>query len=143
MFAADTHVRAVFDRADISADELRAALEGKEGRVVLVVDDGELVREMPAQVYLREWIQTAPGNDRAIILSGNAAEVGGGFSNWQTDIRNNQRGALLSPRNAYDGDLLGVRIPRSATTVPVAAGRAIVHLGAGTLQTLQIPRLIG
>lgn len=142
LFAGDPGVRATFERADVTADELHAALESGDGPVVLVIDDGELVRDMPAKDYLREWLRGAAGNGRGVILGGNAAEVGGGFSGWQTDIRNNQRGALLSPRNAYDGDLLGVRIPRSVTAVPVAAGRAIVHLGGGTLQTLQVPRLI-
>ncbi len=142
LFAEHPGVRAVMERADIAADELRSALETKDGPVVLVIDDGELVRDMPAKDYLREWIRGAAGAGRGVLLGGNAAEVGGGFSGWQTDIRNNQRGALLSPRNAFDGDLLGVRIPRSATTAPIAAGRALVHLGGGTLQTLQVPKLV-
>jgi S-DNA-T family DNA segregation ATPase FtsK/SpoIIIE len=142
LFAEHPGVSAVFERTDISADELKAALGERPGPVVLVVDDGELVRDMPAKDFLREWVRNAAGEGHGVILGGNAAEVGGGFSGWQTDVRNNQRGALLSPRNAFDGDLLGVRIPRSVTTVPIAPGRAIVHLGGGVLQTLQVPRLI-
>lgn len=142
LFADHAGVRAVFERTDITADELKAALDAAAGPVVLVIDDGELVRDMPAKDFLREWIRSATGAGHGIILGGNAAEVGGGFSGWQTDIRNNQRGALLSPRNPFDGDLLGVRIPRSVTTAPVAAGRALVHLGGGSLQTLQVPKLV-
>jgi S-DNA-T family DNA segregation ATPase FtsK/SpoIIIE len=142
MFRDHPGVRAVFERTDVTADELRAAFEAGDGPVVLLVDDGELVRDMPAKDFVREWIRNATGAGHGVILGGNAAEVGGGFSGWQTDIRNNQRGALLSPRNPFDGDLLGVRIPRSVTSAPVAAGRAIVHLGGGVLQTLQVPRLV-
>ncbi len=142
MFAAHPGVRAVFERTDVTADELRVALEAGDGPVVLLVDDGELVRDMPAKDFVREWIRSATGAGHGVVLGGNTAEVGGGFSGWQTDIRNNQRGALLSPRNPFDGDLLGVRIPRSVTNAPVAAGRAIVHLGGGALQTLQVPRLV-
>lgn len=142
LFADKPGVRAVFERTDISADDLRTAVETKSGPVVIVVDDGELVRDMPAKEFLREWIRAASGAGHGIILGGNAAEVGGGFSGWQTDIRNNQRGALLSPRNPFDGDLLGVRLPRSATTQSVSAGRALVHLGGGRLQTLQVPRVV-
>jgi S-DNA-T family DNA segregation ATPase FtsK/SpoIIIE len=142
IFADQTGVRAIFERADVTADELRAALDSGTGPVVLVIDDGELVRDMPAKDFLREWIRNAAGSGHGVVLGGNAAEVGGGFSGWQTDIRNNQRGALLSPRNPFDGDLLGVRISRSVTAAPVAAGRAIVHLGGGALQTLQVPKLV-
>jgi DNA segregation ATPase FtsK/SpoIIIE, S-DNA-T family len=142
MFRDHAGVRAVFERTDITADELRGALEAGEGNVVLVIDDGELVRDMPAKDFLREWIRNAASAGHGVILGGNAAEVGGGFSGWQTDIRNNQRGALLSPRNPFDGDLLGVRVPRSATTAPIAPGRALVHRGGGDLQTLQVPKLV-
>ena len=141
LFAEHPGVRAVFERTDVGADELKSALD-VAGPVVLVIDDGELVRDMPAKDFLRDWIRSASGAGHGVILGGNAAEVGSGFAGWQTDIRNNQRGALLSPRNPFDGDLLGIRIPRSATTAPVSPGRALVHLGGGSLQTLQVPRLV-
>ena len=141
LFAEHPGVRGVFESTDIGADDLKAALDAA-GPVVLVIDDGELVRDMPAKDFLRDWIRSASGAGHGVILGGNAAEVGSGFAGWQTDIRNNQRGALLSPRNPFDGDLLGIRIPRSATTAPVSPGRALVHLGGGSLQTLQVPRLV-
>lgn len=141
LFAEHDGVRAVFEHAEITADELQHALDAP-GPVVLVVDDGEMVRDMPAKDFLRDWLRTASGAGHGVVLGGNAAEIGGGFMGWQTDIRNNQRGALLSPRNQFDGDLIGARISRSATTAPVTPGRTIVHLGGGTLQTLQVPRLV-
>jgi DNA segregation ATPase FtsK/SpoIIIE, S-DNA-T family len=135
-------VRAIFTGTQTPADELRAALQTGAGPVVLVIDDGELVRDSSELTFLREWIRSAAGAGGAVVLGGNAAEVGGGFSGWQTDIRNNQRGALLSPRNPFDGDLLGVRLPRSLTTGPVTPGRALVHRGGDELLTLQVPRLV-
>ena len=92
--------------------------------------------------FLRGWVRSAADTGGGIVLGGNTAEVGGGFSGWQTDIRNNQRGALLSPRNPFDGDLLGVRLSRSLTNGPVMPGRALVHRGDGALLTLQVPRLV-
>jgi len=134
-------LRAVFTGVDVAAEELAEALATSEP-IVVVIDDGELVREMPAKDELREWIRGASGGNRGVILGGSAAEVGGGFTGWQTDVRNNQRGALLSPRNQFDGDLIGVRIPRSATTAPVVPGRILAHFGDGTIHTLQAPRLV-
>ena len=135
-------VRAIFTGTETSADELQAALQTDAGPVVLVIDDGELVRDSSELTFLRGWIRSAAGAGGAVILGGNAAEVGGGFSGWQTDIRNNQRGALLSPRNPFDGDLLGVRLSRSLTNGPVTPGRALLHRGDGELHTLQVPRLV-
>lgn len=139
-FAGHAGVRAVFERADVGEQELRDALD-VDGPVVVIIDDGELVREMPGKDFLRDWVRAAAGKGHGIVLGGSTAEVGTGFNGWQTDIRNNQRGALLSPRNQFDGDLIGVRIPRSATTAPIIPGRAIVHRGGSTLQTLQVPKL--
>jgi S-DNA-T family DNA segregation ATPase FtsK/SpoIIIE len=124
MFTAVPGVRAVFTGTQTPADELRAALQTETGPVV------------------REWIRGAAGAGGAVILGGNAAEVGGGFSGWQTDIRNNQHGALLSPRNPFDGDLLGIRLSRSLTNGPVTPGRALLHRGDSELHTLQVPRLV-
>ncbi len=135
-------VRAIFTGTETPADKLQAALQTDAGPVVLLIDDGELVRDNSELTFLRGWIRSAGGAGRAVVLGGNSAEVGGGFSGWQTDIRNNQRGALLSPRNPFDGDLLGVRLPRSLTSGPVTPGRALVHRGDGEFLTLQVPRLV-
>ena len=135
-------VRAIFTGTAPPADELEAALQTDAGPVVLFIDDGELVRDSSELTFLRGWIRSAGGAGGAVVLGGNSAEVGGGFSGWQTDIRNNQRGALLSPRNPFDGDLLGVRLPRSLTSGPVTPGRALVHRGDGEFLTLQVPRLV-
>ena len=135
-------VRAIFTGTETPADKLQAALQTDTGPVVLVIDDGELVRDSSELPFLRGWMRSAAGAGGAVILGGNAAEVGGGFSGWQTDIRNNQRGALLSPRNPFDGDLLGVRLSRSLTSGPVTPGRALLHRGDGELHTLQVPRLV-
>jgi S-DNA-T family DNA segregation ATPase FtsK/SpoIIIE len=136
-------VRAIFSGTETPADELRAALATDAGPVVLVIDDGEVLRDSSELTFLRGWIRSAAGAGGAVVLAGNTAEVGGGFSGWQTDIRNNQRGALLSPRSPFDGDLLGVRLPRSVTSGPVSPGRVLLHRGGSELLTLQVPRIVG
>jgi DNA segregation ATPase FtsK/SpoIIIE, S-DNA-T family len=136
-------IRAIFTGTETPAGELQAVLSTDDGPVVLVIDDGELVRDSSELTFLREWIRTAAGAGGALVLSGNIAEVGGGFSGWQTDVRSNQRGALLSPRNLFDGDLLGVRLTRSVIGGPVIPGRALVHRGDSELLTLQVPRFVG
>lgn len=94
----------------------RSGLAGGHYRLDLVADGVDRVADVVA----------AAGPDVVINCAG---------------IRNNQRGALLSPRNPFDGDLLGVRLPRSVTNGPVTPGRALVHRGDGEFLTLQVPRL--
>jgi S-DNA-T family DNA segregation ATPase FtsK/SpoIIIE len=123
-------------------EELLAPLLDPDGTdVVLVVDDGEMLRDAPAKDYLRGYVRGAAANRRGLILSGNATEVGGGFTGWQVEVKKNRRGALLSPQNMTDGDLVGVRVARSSLSGAVTPGRALVHRGDGELVTVQVPAL--
>jgi S-DNA-T family DNA segregation ATPase FtsK/SpoIIIE len=62
-----------------------------------------------------------------------------GFSGWQVEVKKNRRGALLSPPVLGAGDLIGARLTRAHLAERVVPGVARVHLGDGTLQTVQIP----
>ena len=77
--------------------------------------------------------------DKAVVIAGNAAEVCQGFSGWQIDLKKNRNGALLSPQNITDGDIVGLRVPRSSVGGQVQPGRALVHLADGELVTVQVP----
>jgi S-DNA-T family DNA segregation ATPase FtsK/SpoIIIE len=105
------------------------------------VDDGELVADAPAKTWLRAYLRTAGDNRRGLILGGDASEVAGGFSGWQVDVKKSRRGALLSPQDRFDGDLVGASLPRSAVSTQVAPGKALVHLGSGELMTVLVPTL--
>ncbi len=135
-------VRACLTGIGVDEATLSDLLQPDDARVVLLVDDAELLRDVPAKDYLRSYVRNASGTGRGLIMAGNVAEIGSGFASWQTDVRNYQRGALLNPRNIFDGDLVGVRLPRSMVAGPITPGRALVHLGSGDLHTVQIPRLL-
>jgi S-DNA-T family DNA segregation ATPase FtsK/SpoIIIE len=132
-------VRALFSHTELTEDDLAPHLDPDGTPVVFIVDDGEMLMDVPAKAWLRSFVRTAGDHRRGLILGGNAAELCAGFSGWQIDAKKNRRGALLSPQNAIDGDLLGVRLARSAVSPRVVPGRAIAHFGSGELVTLQIP----
>ena len=132
-------VRAMVTSADLTEEDIRPHLEPDGTPVVLIIDDGEMVMDSPAKLWLRTYIRSAGDNRRALILGGNSAEICAGFAGWQVDVKKNRRGALLSPQNTVDGDLLGVRVARSMVSARVSPGRALAHLGTGDLLTLQIP----
>jgi S-DNA-T family DNA segregation ATPase FtsK/SpoIIIE len=125
--------------SELTEAELTGALDLCEGPAVVLVDDAELLKECGAAEVFRRLLRTAPDLDRGLVLAGNADDLSSGFSGWQVDVRKGRRGALLSPQSLTDGDLIGVRVPRSLLGQPVAPGRALIHLGDGELVTVQVP----
>lgn len=125
---------------DLTQSQLEPLLTGGAAVPrVFVVDDAELLRDCEAKDWLRAWLRRLPGSGQGLVIGGNAAELGSGLTGWQVDARRNRCGALLSPQQIIDGDLVGVRLPRSAVGGPVRPGRALVHLGDAALVTVQIP----
>jgi S-DNA-T family DNA segregation ATPase FtsK/SpoIIIE len=132
-------VRAVLTDDDLSDELLSTHLDGGDDPVVLVMDDAELHKEISGKDWLRAFIRGAGEHRRGIVIAGNAAEVCQGFSGWQIDVKKNRYGALLSPQNLTDGDIVGIRVPRSSIGGQVQPGRAMLHLGDGELVTVQVP----
>jgi len=106
---------------------------------VLVIDDGELLRDASAKDWLKELVRGARDRAVGIILAGDIADVASGFSGWQVELRKNRTGILLSPQNITDGDLVGARLPRSSLSAGVQLGRGLANLGDGELTLLQLP----
>ena len=114
-------------------------LDPGDGPVVLVVDDAETWRELPCRDWLKAFVRRASGSGRGVIIGGDITSMATGFSGWQAEVKRNRRGALLSPPNMGDGDLVGVRLSRSQIAARVVPGAALVHLGTGSYTTTQIP----
>ena len=115
-------VRAVFTGSDIPAVELAAALESARGPCVVLVDDAELLRECDAADVLRSVMRSGDDRPQGLVIAGGADDICTGFSGWQIDVKKSRQGALLSPQGTTDGDLIGVRLPRSIVGGPVVPG---------------------
>ncbi|MCF6745051.1 FHA domain-containing protein [Blastococcus sp. KM273128] len=116
--------------------ELLAADPGRP--LVLLLDDGEVLRDCPAGEVFRAVVRgDVPG--RGLVLGGNADALCTGLSGWQVEARKARQGVLLSPQGSTDGDLIGVRVPRSALGGAVRPGRGLLHLGDGALRTIAVP----
>lgn len=131
-------VRAVLTGGDISEEEIAPLMTEGDGPVVLVIDDGELYRDVEAQAWFKAFQRTMGDRGRAIILGGSAADVASGFSGWQVDLKGRQ-GVLLSPGSLSDGDLVGVRLSRSTLVSAPSPGRILANLGDGELVALTAP----
>ena len=107
--------------------------------VVVMVDDAELLRDVPASPVLLDIVRGAFGPAVSLVLAGGLDSLCLGLSGWQVEARKARQGLLLSPQGGGDGDLVGVRLPRSAVGLAVQPGRGLLHLGDGRLVCVVIP----
>ncbi|MDI6105616.1 FtsK/SpoIIIE domain-containing protein [Actinoplanes sp. NEAU-A12] len=138
--AAQPGVIAAFTGPDVDAAEFTAALDKVTGRTLIAVDDAEALRDVAASGELRNILRGGDRRELAIVYAGDPEDLSAGFTGWLVDARKSRRGALLSPQNRTDGDLVGVRLPRTAVGQPVQPGRALLYLGDGEPIVVQVPR---
>jgi S-DNA-T family DNA segregation ATPase FtsK/SpoIIIE len=112
---------ALTDRADDAAP------------VLVVVDDASEIGELlPLETLLRR------GRDAGVRLLAAAESHAAhrAFGGWLRELRNGRRGLLLMPDPETDGELLGVRLPRSPLAPP-APGRGYA-VGDGVAELIQV-----
>lgn len=124
---------------DPDADRLRAALENRTGPVTVLIDDAEDLRTCEAAGVFSDLLRRGFGPDAALILAGDQDGVCAGFSGWQVEAKKARRGLLLSPRNIADGELIGVRLTRTAVGQPIRPGAGLLHLGDGQAHAVLTP----
>jgi S-DNA-T family DNA segregation ATPase FtsK/SpoIIIE len=131
--------RAAFDPLNLSAEDLTAATAGP-GNLALIIDDAELIQDPDARQWLKTYLRSARGNERALIAAGSVEDFGTSvFSGWEIDMKTNRRGALLSPTATLQGGQIGVSLTRTHLSQSGIPGRALVNLGDGILRTIQTP----
>jgi S-DNA-T family DNA segregation ATPase FtsK/SpoIIIE len=129
----------VFTTSDVSAEAFTAALERVKGRALIAIDDAGALRDCGASGELRDVLRTGEQRGLAIVFAGDPEDLSAGFSGWLVDARRSRRGALLSPQNRTDGDLIGIRLQRTAVGQPVQPGRGLLNLGDGEPIVIQVP----
>lgn len=134
-------VLAVFDESDIDPIALEEALESSRRGAVVLLDDGDLLLKTKAEAVLTRIAKSGTEMRRGLVIAGQTDRLSSGFSGWHTEARRHRCGLLLKPQNMSDGELIGVKVPRSrlGATRP---GRAILHLGDGVLRTVQVPETV-
>ncbi|RKN29683.1 FtsK/SpoIIIE domain-containing protein [Micromonospora musae] len=118
---------------------LAAALDGRTGPAVVVLDDAELLLKCDAGSDLGEIARTGAENGLGLIMAGSIDGLAGGFGGWHVDARRNRQGGLLSPQGLGDGELIGVKLSRGQLGGG-RAGRVLAHFGDGKLHLVQVPR---
>ncbi len=86
--------------------------------LVVLADDAETLHDTPVERPLLGTLRAdAPGR-AALVLAGSAADLAGQFRGLTVEARRGRTGLLLGALGPVDGDLLGVRTPRTEGRVP-------------------------
>ncbi|MEU4470082.1 FtsK/SpoIIIE domain-containing protein [Micromonospora sp. NPDC023888] len=124
---------------DFTSARLAAALDGRDGPVVVVLDDAEQLLKCDAGSDFGEIARTGAETGRGLVMAGTIDGLSGGFGGWHVDARRNRQGALLSPQGLGDGELIGAKLSRGQLAGG-RPGRALAHFGDGRLHLVQVPR---
>jgi DNA segregation ATPase FtsK/SpoIIIE, S-DNA-T family len=120
----------------IGADGVAAILASARvhrGPLVLLVDDAEQFDDND-QAFA--GLLSARTSDLLVVAAGRSDDLRGLYSHWTKIVRKARCGVLLQPNVDFDGELLGVTLPRRAP-VPVTPGRGYM-VSSGTVEFLQV-----
>ena len=119
------------------ADALVTVLNGAAGPLAVLVDDAELVLDAPVAEVLAQVLRDGPDAGHALVVAGRTDALAGCFRGFAADARSSRSGLLLGLTSHLDGELLGVRLPRSAA-VPGPVGRGVL-VRSGVPTAVQVP----
>jgi DNA segregation ATPase FtsK/SpoIIIE, S-DNA-T family len=130
-----TGVLTVLD-ADADRDAVLSAL-GDHTRYVIAVDDAELLRDTPLDDTLAELLRSARDGEHALLLAATTEDLKSTYRGFTTDALRARTGLLLSIQSPDDGDLFGIRLPRTMTGSGGPTGRALL-IRTGTTEPVQV-----
>jgi S-DNA-T family DNA segregation ATPase FtsK/SpoIIIE len=107
------------------------------GPVAVVVDDGELLVDAPCAVAFEAVLREGRDGQRALVVGGTTAEMVNGYRGYIVEARKSKSGLLLNPEHPMEGELLGIKPPRSAVG-PMPKGRGLL-VSRGTYLPVQVP----
>jgi DNA segregation ATPase FtsK/SpoIIIE, S-DNA-T family len=94
--------------------------------------------DTPASARLDRIVRSAPDDGWIIAIAGSTAELSRRFAGWIFDVRQGRTGVILQPSSPTDGEVLDLRLPRSAAqTRPVPPGRGVLAI-RGEWTTVQV-----
>jgi S-DNA-T family DNA segregation ATPase FtsK/SpoIIIE len=104
--------------------------------LAVVIDDAELLADAPIGEAISGFLRTARDRAGAVILAGTTSELGV-FRGFIPDARKSRAGLLLCPGAPGDGEVLGVRLPRTAVFLG-PPGRGLL-IAEADMTLVQVP----
>jgi S-DNA-T family DNA segregation ATPase FtsK/SpoIIIE len=107
------------------------------GPVAVLVDDGELLVDAPCAPAFEAVLREGRDGQRALVVGGTTGEMINGYRGYIVEARKTKSGVLLNPEHPMEGELLGIKPPRSAVG-PMPKGRGLLVL-RGSYLPVQVP----
>jgi S-DNA-T family DNA segregation ATPase FtsK/SpoIIIE len=127
----------VVDGPTVTAADLAALITSDQGGgLAVMVDDAELIADAPAGEALAAFVRAARDRGSALVIAGTTGELNQ-FRGFIPETRKSKAGLLLCPSAPSDGEVFGVRLPRTAL-FSGPPGRGTLVRGA-ELALLQVP----
>jgi DNA segregation ATPase FtsK/SpoIIIE, S-DNA-T family len=123
--------------ATATESDILTALDNALGPAAVLVDDGELLVEEPCATAFETVLAEGRDGQRALVVAGTTGELVNGYRGYVVAARKAKTGLLLTPEHPMEGDLLGIKPPRSAVG-PAPKGRGLLVV-RGSYSTLQVP----
>ncbi|OLB77613.1 MAG: hypothetical protein AUI14_15615, partial [Actinobacteria bacterium 13_2_20CM_2_71_6] len=93
---------------------LRIADAAAVGPVALVVDDGELIADRDLSDVLEGFARDARDQGSVLIAAATTEDLlANPYRGWLAAVRRSRSGLLLDPASYVDGEVFGLRLPRS------------------------------
>jgi S-DNA-T family DNA segregation ATPase FtsK/SpoIIIE len=105
-------------------------------RLAVIVDDADAAIETPADPVLREIARLVERDQGLVVCAATTATLATQYRGLAVEVARHQTGLLLSPQGPADGDLFGIRAPRSRERVP---GRGLL-VARGSATEVQVAR---
>jgi S-DNA-T family DNA segregation ATPase FtsK/SpoIIIE len=123
--------------ADASAADIAAALNRADGRLAVIIDDAELVTDPDLDELLQQVVRGGRDSGHVLVAAGTTDDLLSSFRGFLVEARKCRTGLLLTPTSHLAGEVLGLRLPRSAAfSEPVGRG-LLVRSGQSLL--VQVP----
>lgn len=108
--------------------------------LVVFIDDAEELAEGAAAYALEPLVKRARDSSLRFVAAAEARALQRAFGGWLSELRKDKQGLLLDPDPDVDGDLLGVRLPRSyKPSLPPGRGYLVTRGGIELLQVAHRP----
>jgi DNA segregation ATPase FtsK/SpoIIIE, S-DNA-T family len=120
----------------LAGDLVEAMASPRPG--ALIIDDAELLLDTPASARLDRIVRNAPDEGWIIVIAGSTTELSRRFAGWIYDVRQGRTGVILQPSSPTDGEVLDLRLPRSAAQArQLPPGRGVLAM-RGEWTTVQV-----
>jgi S-DNA-T family DNA segregation ATPase FtsK/SpoIIIE len=121
----------------VAAGDVLGLLDQALGPAAVLVDDAELLVDAPGAEAFETVLREGRDGQRCLVVGGTTSEMVSGYRGFIVEARKTRSGLLLNPEHPLEGDLLGIKPPRSAVG-PGPKGRGLLA-NRGSYLPVQVP----